>query len=75
MRWASESRSTATGLPAPRDAVRAGADSLEHATDMDDATIADMVQRKTWYVPTIDHNRYYVTTTSCSATLQKQLTG
>ena len=43
-----------------RDAVRAGADSLEHATDMDDATIADMVQRKTWYVPTIDHNRYYV---------------
>jgi imidazolonepropionase-like amidohydrolase len=42
-----------------RDAVRAGADSLEHATDIDDATIADMVQRKTWYVPTIDHNRYY----------------
>jgi imidazolonepropionase-like amidohydrolase len=42
-----------------RDAVRAGTDSLEHATDMDDATIADMVQRKTWYVPTIDHNRYY----------------
>jgi imidazolonepropionase-like amidohydrolase len=42
-----------------RDAVRAGTDSLEHATDMDDATIADIVQRKTWYVPTIDHNRYY----------------
>lgn len=43
-----------------RDAVRAGADSLEHATDMDDATIVAMAQRKTWYVPTIDHNRYYV---------------
>lgn len=42
-----------------RDAVRAGADSLEHATDLDDATIAEMVRRKTWYVPTIDHNRYY----------------
>lgn len=42
-----------------RDAVRAGADSLEHATDIDDATIAAMVRRKTWYVPTIDHNRYY----------------
>jgi len=26
---------------------------------MDDATIAEMVQRKTYYVPTIDHNRYY----------------
>src|SRR4029079_17508688 len=42
-----------------RDAVRAGADSVEHATDMDDATISEMVRRKTFYVPTIDHNRYY----------------
>src|SRR5581483_8307678 len=42
-----------------RDAVRAGTDSLEHATDIDDETIAEMVRRKTWYVPTIDHNRYY----------------
>jgi imidazolonepropionase-like amidohydrolase len=47
------------GPDGARDAVRAGTDSLEHATDMDDATIAEMVQRKTWYVPTIDHNRYY----------------
>ena len=43
-----------------RDAIRAGCDTLEHATDMDDATIADMVQKKIWYVPTIDHNQYYV---------------
>jgi len=43
-----------------RDAVRAGADSLEHATDMDDQTIAEMVKRKTYYAPTIDHNQYYV---------------
>jgi imidazolonepropionase-like amidohydrolase len=47
------------GPDGARDAVRAGTDSLEHATDMDDATIAEMVQRKTFYVPTIDHNRYY----------------
>jgi len=47
------------GPAGARDAVRAGTDSLEHATDLDDATIADMVQRHTWYVPTIDHNRYY----------------
>jgi imidazolonepropionase-like amidohydrolase len=47
------------GPDGARDAVRAGADSLEHATDMDDATIAEMARRKTWYVPTIDHNRYY----------------
>jgi imidazolonepropionase-like amidohydrolase len=43
-----------------RDAVRAGTDSLEHATDMDDATVQEMVKRGTFYVPTIDHNRYYI---------------
>ena len=40
-------------------AIRAGADSLEHATDMDDATIAEMVKKKIYFLPTIDHNRYY----------------
>jgi imidazolonepropionase-like amidohydrolase len=47
------------GPDGARDAVRAGTDSLEHATDMEDATIAEMARRKTFYVPTIDHNRYY----------------
>src|SRR2546428_542092 len=40
--------------------LRAGTDSLEHATDMDDATIQEMAKRGTFYVPTIDHNRYYL---------------
>src|ERR1700675_1439652 len=48
------------GPAGARDAVRAGTDSLEHATDMDDATIREMVKRGTYYVPTIDHNRYYI---------------
>jgi len=48
------------GPDGARDAVRAGADSIEHSTDMDDPTIAEMVRRGTFYVPTIDHNRYYV---------------
>jgi imidazolonepropionase-like amidohydrolase len=48
------------GPDGARDAVRAGTDSLEHATDMDDATIQDMAKRGTFYVPTIDHNRYYL---------------
>ena len=48
------------GPDGARDAVRAGADSVEHATDMDDATIQEMVKRGTFYVPTIDHNRYYL---------------
>jgi len=48
------------GPDGARDAVRAGTDSLEHATDMDDTTIAEMAKRGTFYVPTIDHNRYYL---------------
>ena len=47
------------GPSGARDAIRAGADSVEHATDMDDATITEMARRGTFYVPTIDHNRYY----------------
>src|SRR6266436_1559246 len=48
------------GPDGAREAVRAGTDSLEHATDMDDATIQEMVKRGTFYVPTIDHNHYYL---------------
>ncbi len=50
----------AYGRSSARDAVRAGADSLEHGPDMDDETIQEMVRRGTFYVPTIDHNRYYI---------------
>ena len=42
-----------------RDAVRAGAESVEHPIDLDDATFAQMIAQGTYYVPTIDHNRYY----------------
>ena len=48
------------GPDGARDAIRAGTDTLEHATDMDDATIEMMAKNKVWYVPTIDHNQYYV---------------
>jgi imidazolonepropionase-like amidohydrolase len=43
-----------------RDAVRAGADSVEHGADVDDETLADMARRGTVWVPTVDHNRYYI---------------
>jgi imidazolonepropionase-like amidohydrolase len=43
-----------------KDAVRAGADSIEHGIDLDDETLAEMVKRGTVWVPTIDHNRYYI---------------
>ena len=48
------------GPDGARDAIRAGADTLEHATDMDDATIAELVRKRIWYVPTINHNQHYV---------------
>ena len=54
------SRFTPTAPPGVKDAVRAGADSVEHGIDLDDETIAEMVRRGTVWVPTIDHNRYYV---------------
>ncbi len=48
------------GASGVKDAVRAGADSVEHGIELDDETLADMVRRGTVWVPTIDHNRYYV---------------
>ena len=47
------------GPDGARAAVRAGADSVEHATDLDDATLREMARLGTFYVPTVDHNRYY----------------
>ena len=43
-----------------KDAVRAGADSVEHGIELDDETLAMMAKQRTVWVPTIDHNRYYV---------------
>jgi imidazolonepropionase-like amidohydrolase len=42
-----------------RDAIRAGANSVEHATDLDDETIRLFAASGVFYVPTIDHNRFY----------------
>jgi imidazolonepropionase-like amidohydrolase len=47
------------GPDGARDAIRAGTDTLEHATDMDDGTIAELVRKRIWYVPTINHNQHY----------------
>jgi imidazolonepropionase-like amidohydrolase len=47
------------GPAAARDAVKAGADTIEHAIDLDDETLAAMARQGTYYVPTIYHNEYY----------------
>lgn len=46
------------GPDGARDAVRAGANSIEHGLDMDDATMAEMARRGTFLVPTIYNNVY-----------------
>jgi imidazolonepropionase-like amidohydrolase len=48
------------GASGVRDAVRAGADSIEHGADLDEATLAEMASRGIVWVPTVDHNRYYI---------------
>jgi len=48
------------GASGVRDAVRAGADSVEHGIDIDDETFAEMVKKGIVWVPTVDHNRYYI---------------
>ena len=48
------------GASGVRDAVRAGADSIEHGADVDDETLAEMAKRGIVWVPTVDHNRYYI---------------
>jgi imidazolonepropionase-like amidohydrolase len=48
------------GASGVKDAVRAGADTVEHGIELDDETLQEMAQRGTVWVPTIDHNRYYV---------------
>jgi imidazolonepropionase-like amidohydrolase len=48
------------GASGVKDAVRAGADSVEHGIGLDEETLTEMVKRGTVWVPTIDHNRYYV---------------
>ncbi len=40
-------------------AMKAGANTIEHATDLDDSTIVKMARSGTFYVPTVEHNRYY----------------
>jgi len=47
------------GPDGARDAVKAGTNTLEHATGIDKTTLAKMAEQGTIYVPTVDHNRYY----------------
>jgi len=48
------------GASGVKDAVRARADSIEHGIELDDETLAMMKKQGTVWVPTVDHNRYYV---------------
>jgi len=47
------------GPSAVPDALRAGVDSIEHAVGMSDELLREWAATGVFYVPTIDHNRYY----------------
>jgi imidazolonepropionase-like amidohydrolase len=47
------------GASGARDAIRAGPDSIEHAVDVDDATLKEMAAKGIVYVPTVAHNQSY----------------
>ncbi len=48
------------GPDGARDAVRAGTNTVEHAINIDDVTLALMAKRGVIYVPTVEHNQYYI---------------
>ncbi len=48
------------GPDGARDAVKAGTNTVEHAIDIDDSTLAAMAKKNIIYVPTVEHNRYYI---------------
>lgn len=48
------------GPDGARDAVKAGTNTVEHAIDIDDVTLATMAKNGIIYVPTVEHNRYYI---------------
>jgi imidazolonepropionase-like amidohydrolase len=49
------------GAPGGRGAMLAGAESIEHPAGLDDETLREWARTRpnTYYVPTIDHNRFY----------------
>lgn len=47
------------GASGARDAARAAPDSIEHAVDVDDATLRLMAEKNIVYVPTVGHNQSY----------------
>ena len=42
------------------DAVKAGTNTVEHAIDIDDSTLITMAKKEIIYVPTVEHNKYYI---------------
>ncbi|HKS06920.1 MAG TPA: amidohydrolase family protein [Gemmatimonadaceae bacterium] len=42
-----------------RAAMQAGAESVEHPAGVDDITLVAWARTNTFYVPTVDHNRFY----------------
>ena len=58
-RWGKPIAIHSYGDTGGRTAMRAGANSVEHPAGLNDATLAEWAKTNVYYVPTIDHNRFY----------------
>ncbi len=65
----------AYGDTAGQAAMRADAESVEHPAGLDDATLREWAKRGTFYVPTIDHNRFYAEAAPLLGYTQQQVAG
>ena len=59
-RWGKKIAAHAHGSEAVKLAVKAGINSIEHGSILDDETVALMKQNGTWYVPTLFVGNYFV---------------
>ena len=65
----------AYGDTAGRAAIRAGAESVEHPAGLNDASLAAWAKLGTFYVPTIDHNRFYADNAALLGYTAQQVAG
>jgi imidazolonepropionase-like amidohydrolase len=65
----------AYGDSAGRASMHAGANSVEHPAGIDDAALREWARTNTYYVPTVDHNRFYADNASLLGYTAAQVAG
>jgi imidazolonepropionase-like amidohydrolase len=63
------------GVAGGRAALRAGVNSVEHPAGLDMATLQEWAKTNTYYVPTVDHNRFYAENAPLLGYTKEQVAG